>query len=61
MIDPRSSVIPDKITEEAVVNDYIILKLDTGNAAFKEKLVQYIIEHADDLHIDELVGTEQSR
>ena len=59
--DDRSKVfIPDKITEEAVVNDYIILKLDTGNAAFKEKLVQYIIEHADDLHIDELLWVQNN-
>ena len=58
--DPSKVFIPEKITEEAVVNDYIILKLDTGNAVFKENLIQYIIEHADDLHIDELLWVQNN-
>ena len=58
--DPSKVFIPDKITEQVVVNDYILLKLDTGNAGFKEKLVQYIIDHAEDLPIHELIWEQNN-
>jgi hypothetical protein len=52
--DPSKLFLPDKIMDQVDVNDYILLKLDHGNARFKENLIQYIID-SDNVHIDELM------
>ena len=57
--DPSKLFLPTKIMDQVEVNDYILLKLDHGNARFKENLIQYIID-TDNLHIDELMWENNS-
>ncbi|KAI2499823.1 hypothetical protein MHU86_14640 [Fragilaria crotonensis] len=47
--------LPDFIQKETKDDDYVLLKLDKGNPATKEGIVQYILDHVGEVHVDELI------